>query len=562
MSDLERKIETLQTQLEGSMPDEMRLLKLDALRVLLSQAALLSDTHNMAESDAVARQVVSFGSSALKAGTLQASRTLPVIKRNYTFLAPRDFHSYLMALEWEREAKNQFYLPRLSVMRPVVDDLTGLMVTDDLDLLSLSMPPGVGKSTLGLLFLSWVIGRDSMKPNLASGYSDKITKSFYVGVLGVATDPEYTYSEIYPDLELIATNAKDEWLDFRDDGRDVVKRFPSLTCRSIDGSLTGATRCESVLYCDDLVSGIEEALNIDRMNALWSKYGTDLKTRKKKNCKELHIGTRWSLHDPIGKLEAQNEGNPRARFIRLPATDEMGHSHFDYLHDVGFDDKYFAEARDTVDEVSWLCVYMQEPIEREGLLFPEGDLKRVSLLPPEEPDEKYAFIDVAFGGSDALSMPIAYRWGDMAIIVDWVFASKADYMVTEPIVVGRIQSHNLHRAKFESNNGGDFYSRDVAENLKDNGFKCLITNERAPNNTNKMTRIIAHAPAIKEYYFWDRANYPSDDYARAMTELCAFTQLGKNKHDDAPDSLAGLAAMERSRFTAEIKSYDRRGVGM
>lgn len=555
MGELERKIDTLRGHLEREMSPELRLAKLDALRVLLTEV-------DGVESDTVAREVVRFGSAALKADEIDKASTLPIVKRNYVHLGPRDFHAYLMGLEWEREPKNQFYVPRMSVMRPVVDELTRLMETDELDLLSLSMPPGVGKSTLGLLFLSWVIGRDPMRPNLASGYSDKITKSFYVGVLGVTTDPEYTFTEIFPHAHLIATNAKDEWLDFRDDERQVVKRFPSLTCRSIDGSLTGATRCESILYCDDLVSGIEEALNRDRLEALWSKYGTDLKTRKKKKCKELHIGTRWSLHDPIGKLESQNAANPRARFIRLPAIDENGHSHFDYLHDVGFDDAYFAEAKETVDDVSWLCVYQQEPIEREGLLFPESDLKRVFQLPAEVPDERFAFVDVAFGGADSLSMPIIYRWGDLGIIVDWVFIARADYKITEPVVTGKIVSHRLHRVKFEANSGGDFYGRDVADMVAEKGHKCLITSERAPSTSNKMSRIVQHSPAIKAYHFWDREHYPSDDYRRAMVELCTFTQLGKNEHDDSPDSLAGLAAMERSAMSAAVRTHDRRAVGL
>jgi predicted phage terminase large subunit-like protein len=298
---------------------------------------------------------------------------------------------------------------------------------------------------------------------------------------------------------------------------------------------------------------------------LWFKYGTDLKTRKKKGCKEVHIGTRWSIHDPIGKLEAMNEGNERAQFIKLPAWDEDHHSYFDYLHDVGFDDKYFQEAQDTIDEVSWLCVYMQQPIEREGLLFPESDLTRFFGPPPasEVPDEVYAFVDVAFGGADSLSMPIIYRYGDMEVIADWVFMAKADYEVTEPVVAAKIIAHKCQRVLFEANNGGDFYSRDVEELLKKEHYKCLITAKRAPNTQSKLGRIIQHSPVIKSFQYLDRSKYPSDGgYQRAMTELCSFTQTGKNRHDDAPDSLAGLATMARISMNAKISTHSRRDAGL
>lgn len=554
-----RNIERLSEQLENvAMPPMLAMRKMEALRVLAAP-------YDLALSDETARKTVDFATDALKSRELTTGEdmrdALGILKRAYVHLAPRDFHSFLMALEWEREPSKAFYRPRMSVMRPVVDELTKLMATDELDILSLSMPPGVGKSTLGIMFLCWVIGHDPLKPNLASGYSDKITRSFYTGVYGIATDPEYMLAEIYPRLQLIQTNAKDETLDFRDDGRQAIKRFASLTCRSIDGSLTGATRCEGILYCDDLVSGIEEAMNINRMDALWSKYGTDLKTRKKKGCKELHIGTRWSLHDPIGRLERMNEGNPRSRFISLPAVDDAGHSHFDYLYNVGFDDHYFNEMRDTVDEVSWLCVYMQTPVEREGLLFPSSELRRFLSLPPRvEPDEIFAFVDVAFGGSDSLSMPIIHRYDNEYYVVGWIH-DKGDYKVTEPRVAAAIEHHGIQRVRFEANNGGEFYARDIMDILKERNVACSVTAERAPNDKSKLARIIQHSPATREFLFWDNSVYPDDDYRRAMNELTSFTQTGKNRHDDAPDALTGGAMMVRGRGTASIRVMDRKTVG-
>jgi len=237
-------------------------------------------------------------------------------KRSLLFDALIDFDAYLQYVEFDREPSKRFYLPRRRIIRPIVDSLQQIE-DDELDLLAISQPPGTGKSTLGIFFLSWQMGKYPDMPNLASAHSDKLTRSFYDGVLSIITDPEYLWSDVFPGVQIVGTNSKDETIDL---GKS--KRFKTLTCRSIDGSLTGATRCERILYADDLVSGIEEALSKDRLDNLWGKYTNDLKSRKKLGCKEIHIATRWSVHDPIGRLERQYEGNSRAKFLALPALDE------------------------------------------------------------------------------------------------------------------------------------------------------------------------------------------------------------------------------------------------
>ena len=249
---------------------------------------------------------------------------------------------------------------------------------DKLELLSISMPPGTGKTTLGIFFLTWAMGKYPMSCNLASAHSSMLTGSFYDGVLSIITDPEYLWADVFPGVTVAQTNSKEGTIDL-----ERRKRFKTLTCRSIDGSLTGATRCEKYLYADDLVSGIEEALSKDRLDKLWEKYTNDLKSRKKLGCKEIHIATRWSVHDVIGRLEQQYEGDPRAGFLSFTALDENDKSNFDYMHGVGFDTKYFLDMRDSLDDVSWRALFMNEPVEREGLLFPEDELNYYNGVLPE-----------------------------------------------------------------------------------------------------------------------------------------------------------------------------------
>lgn len=389
-------------------------------------------------------------------------------------------------------------------------------------------------STLAIFYLSWIMGKYPDMPNLASAHADKLTRSFFDGVLTLITDPEYNFSKIFPTVTMESTNSKDETINLNN-----PNRFKSLTCRSIDGSLTGATRCEKLLYADDLVSGIEEALSKDRMDKLWTKYVNDLKSRKKNNCKELHVATRWSVHDVIGRLEALHQNNPRAMFIRQAALDENGESNFDYDYGVGFDTAYFQDMRESMDKASWLALFMNEPVEREGLLFPYDELNYYNgVLPGTNPDRIVAVCDVAWGGGDSLSMPIAYIYGDTGYVVDVVFHT-GDKDITRPIVCGKLELHRPHQARFEANNGGDEYAGIVDDILRGKGINLNISHRKAPANASKMSRIIKQVPDIKKLYFLDE-KHRDEAYSKFMKELTTFTETGKNKHDDAPDSLAML----------------------
>ena len=456
-------------------------------------------------------------------------------KRSLLFDAKEDFDAYLQYVEFDREPEKRFYLPRRKQILPIVQALQDLE-DDLLDLLSISMPPGTGKTTLGIFFLTWIMGKYPMQPNLASAHSSMLTKSFYDGVLSILTDPEYLWADVFPGLTIAQTNSKEETIDL-----EKKKRFKTLTCRSIDGSLTGATRCEKYLYADDLVSGIEEALSKDRLDNLWNKYTNDLKSRKKLECKEIHIATRWSVHDVIGRLEKQYENDPRARFLAFPALDENDKSNFDYMYGVGFDTKYFWDMRDSLDDVSWKCLFMNEPIEREGLLFPEDELNYYNgVLPEGGLVRKYAACDVAWGGGDSLSMPFAYEYEDGSVyIVDVVF-NKGDKTITRPIVVGKLMYHLPHETEFEANNGGDEYCDAVDEELKKQNVRLNLSHRKAPSNQSKLSRIIQAAPDIKKFYFLDK-RHRNKEYSAFMKELTSFVQTGKNKNDDAPDSLAILS---------------------
>jgi predicted phage terminase large subunit-like protein len=483
-------------------------------------------------------------------GTTNIAQFYQLNKLSYLFDAPHEFDSFLMYVEWDRDPKRRFYLPRRNVLRQLVQALQDLE-EDKLDLLTISLPPGIGKTTLGCFFLSWTMGRHPDEPNLASAHGDKLTRGFYEQVKTIITDTEYLYKDIFPSVTLESFNSNDETINLNQ-----AKRFKTLTCRSIGGGLTGATRCERYLYCDDLVSGIEEALNRDRLDKLWTQYTNDLKSRKKKNCKEIHIATRWSVWDIIGRLESQYDSDARAKFIKVPALDDSGDSNFNYLYNVGFDTKYFVDMRDNLDDVSWRCLYMNEPIEREGLLFPEQNLLYYNgVLPPGEPDRIVTFCDVAWGGGDNLSMPIGYQFGNNIYIADVVFNDK-NKEVTRPIVIGKLLQHRPHQIRFEANNGGDEYADYVDETLRrEHSVKLNISSRKAPTTQSKVSRVIQASPEIQKCYFLDK-KYRDKEYAAFMKNLTSFMTATKNKHDDAPDSMAGLVGLLVSNY-GQVRVIDR-----
>jgi predicted phage terminase large subunit-like protein len=459
--------------------------------------------------------------------------------------------SGLLYLEKDRILKERFYQPRRNVFlkHNIIGSLQDLM-DDKLDIFALSVPPGCGKSTLEDFFLSLVGGWFPNDFNLSSAHSSILTRSLYDGVLEIINDPvEYTWHEIFPNVEIQGTNAKETTVNLERNGR-----FKTWTFRSIDGSLTGATRCNRFLTADDLVSGIEEALNKNRLDTLWTKVVNDLRSRRLEGCKEFYIATRWSVHDPIGKLQQLYAGNPRARFIAVPAIDENGKSNFLFTVN-GFSEKYFNDAKESMDEISYNCLYQQQPVEREGLLLPPDKLKRFffgkedvpdgctdeyTIIPDKEADAIWAVCDTKDKGTDFESLPIAYQYGDKFFIPDVVFDDTTDYDILDRKTADILIKHNPHKIRFESNNVGNRVAHNIQKIISG---KCRADIETRPTQANKETKILVNSDYIsKHFYFLHPSQYkPKSDYGLFMGNVTTYTTRAKVAHDDGPDSLAMMA---------------------
>lgn len=465
-----------------------------------------------------------------------------ILDRYYEILkieAPYLFHSYLLYLEKNREESDKFYAPKMKQLNKhgliqAMQDLED----DKLDILSISMPPGTQKTTLEKFFCSWIIGRHPKDYSLFFSHSSDITRMFYDGVLDITTNStEYTWNEIFPDVHLQATNAKAETINF-----DKYKPFSNIQCTSVGSKNAGKVRCNRYLYCDDLIGGIEEALNKAILDKLWRIYGTDARQRKlNEQVKEIHIATRWSLHDVIGRLQQLYAGNERARFIAVPDIDpETGESNFDYKYN-GMSVEFFENQALCMDDISYRCLYKNEPIEREGLLYHDDDLRRFVSLPLREPDAILGICDVKNKGTDFMFLPCMYKYDDDYYLLECICDDNTDYGIQYERLSNLIVDNNMQQCEFESNSGGDRVSYEVNKLVEKKGGRCNITDK--PTETNKETRIIVNADWVKKHVlFRDKENYkPKDDYGIMMSWLLTYSVVGKNPHDDVPDGLANFA---------------------
>ena len=467
-----------------------------------------------------------------------------------------DFDAYCQYIERDREPKRRFYLPRRRVLGKVAADLQRLE-SGELKLLAISLPPGVGKSTLAIFFITWLGGKHPDKAILTFSHDSGIVRGFYDEVLRIiGKDGEYLYRDVFPDAEspLVGTNAKELRIDL---GKN--KRFETFQFSSVGAGNAGKYRASELLYCDDLCSGIEEALSKERMDKLWRTYSTDLRQRTSGDPPELHIATRWSVWDVIGRLERNAMDYPtgKEKFLAIPAMDENDESNFDYpMIEDRFTTQRYRNLRDTMDDTDWRALYMNQPIEREGQLYHPDELRRFFELPQRDPDGIVAVCDTKAKGSDYAFMPIMYLYGNDCYIADCV-CDNGDPGIVEERLAEMLVKHKVQLAQFESNSAGWHIAEKVQNRVRQLGGIAKITTK--PTTANKETKIVVNAPQVKQRcLFLDSSKYrPNSDYGKAMSMLTTYTMIGKNKHDDVADGMAMAVLYLESMGSAKVQVIAR-----
>ena len=438
-------------------------------------------------------------------------------------------------------------------------------------------------STIGL-FLQVLLG--SMCPDesiLGSGHTTGLIDSFYDEIINFMTDDEYRYRKIFPMNNIVDKSSEYHYLDL-----NKKKRFHTFNYVSIETGGTGKVQAERLLYCDDLVKDVEQANNPDRLEKLYHNYTSTIKDRKIQRlckdgvyrpCPEIHINTPWSLYDVTSRVveNAKIDGNmDRVRIISVPCYDENGNSNFEYDYGKGFNAKYYKDMELAEDPVIFSAKYLMQPVERDGLVFNRENVSFYYDLPGEKPDMIVGYADVTHGGDDYFSLPIGYVYGTEVYIEDVLFINKfGGDDGSRPFVRDIIIRNKATRVGVEKNNGGDFYSTLMQQDLADVGYRCHITTHNAPTNKAKRDRILACQNEIKgiatenntyRIYFKHPDTIKGNiQYQTAMQNLYKWNQnitAQKKQHDDFPDSLAGMITNVLGGMKSTVKVYDAKNFGI
>lgn len=512
---------------------------------------LIHNKTNFDDAHMIAKQIRSLSAKAVLHGG--GPLMLDLNKRCLLFDAPYDFDAFLRYIEWNRPKEKRFYEPRRKRLKLVADEMQKI-ADGELEILGISLPPGVGKSTMGIFFICWLAGKHPDKPILAGSHSQSFLRGVYDECLRVLEHGgEYLWQDVFPGVRIVDTNAKDMRIDLQE-----PKRFQTIEMTSIGSNNSGKVRCEQLLYVDDLVSGIDQALSRERLDKLWDQFTVDMLQRRIGDCKTLLIGTRWSVHDPLGRLESMNVDNPRARFVRFPALNEKDESNFDYENSVGFTTAFYRQQREIMDAVSWKALYQQECIEREGITYPRDELRRFFVLPEQEPDAIIAVCDTKEQGLDYCVMPIAYQYGT-DFYIDKFICDNGKVEVVEERVAQALVDRGVQRCRIESNRGGTLFAQNVEKRVRELGGITNITTKWT--QTNKQTRIeISSGVAKARFLFKDESTYKQDhEYMTAMQMLTSYSTVGgrANRHDDVPDAMSMLVDFVGS-FNANKATVMRR----
>lgn len=472
-----------------------------------------------------------------------------------------DFRAYCIALEWNRPIEKQFFLPRKRVLEKhgLIQALQDI-ADGKLDFLFVSLAPRVGKSSLGLFFLSFMGALYPDRSILGNGHSTALTQSFYNEILNIMTSEEYRFKEIFPNIEIKNQSAEYAWIDLNSD-----KRFHTFTFKSLSGGTTGLAEASNVLYCDDLIKDIEEAENPARLDKIFATYTSTIQDRtvmrKGKDgeyhrCPEIHIATRWSINDPIGRLIRiyEGENNPRVRIINIPCYDENGESNFLYDYGKGFPKEYYQELQKTEDPITFRAKYLGEPMERTGHPFTKDNLSFYTDLPEQTPDRIIAFADPSFGGKDYFSTPIGYQYGNDIYIEDVYYENNVDIDISRKRLLEKLIKHKVTKLGIEKNNGGLEYSELLSNDARKLNYRINITTHNAPTTKSKRDRILSCQSEIKGiainemtvriYFKAESCRENNTQYNLFMRHIYEWSEaegsVQKTQKDDCIDSVASM----------------------
>ena len=463
------------------------------------------------------------------------------IRRAKIELARREFFFYCYL-----KAPN-FYKYERKFLIDLCNDLQNFLTSDD-EVLILNLPPRHGKSrTVGNL-VEWLLGRDINAKIMTGSYNETLSTTFSKNVRNTiqevkADKDKIIFSDIFPGVSIKqGDGAMNLW--------SLEGGYNNYLATAPGGTATGFG-C-SLMIIDDLIKNAEEAYNANVLDKHWEWYSQTMLSRLEEGGKIIIIMTRWVTGDLAGRaIEHYKAEGKKIKHIKMKAVqDDKGTMLCDEILSYK---SYLSKAKAMGPEIA-SANYQQEPIDIKGRLY--GEFKTYVDLPKEKIIKIASYCDTADTGDDFLCNIIYVDCKDSAYILDVIYTKEA-MEITEPMVAEAYKKFYVNIADIESNNGGRAFARNVERITRDKGnYKTVI--KWFHQSGNKIARILSNSA-------WVNANiYMPVDWKNKWPEfakdIISYQKEGKNKHDDGPDTLTGIA--EKTINRNEMRTIDRNVLGI
>jgi len=397
-----------------------------------------------------------------------------------------------------------------------------------------NIPPQHGKTRTLVNFCKWALGRNQQERIITCSYNDNAASDFsrYTrdGIAEEKNDPaQIVYSDIFPGTRLKAGNASfEKWA--------LEGQHFSYIGAGIEGSITG--KGATILIVDDPIKDVETAYNEAQLEKIWTWYSNTFISRVSAaggEPLEIVNMTRWSKKDICGRILTGPEASTWYEVI-MQAYDEDADG---MLCPALLSKKRYLSLQTNMDPAIFRANYHQEPVDVQGQLY-QGLKEYEPKDLPEKFEKIISYTDTADEGDDWLCSGVAGVSQGELFLLDVYFTPEA-MEKTEPEEAEFLVRNKVTRAKFESNNGGRGFARNVQRLLWEKHHTRMPHIEWFSQTQNKISRILTHSSFIINHVFFPKGwSYKHPKFYNA---IMSFQKEGGNKHDDGPDMLTGLCEM-------------------
>ena len=444
------------------------------------------------------------------------------IRRAKLELARREFFFYCYL------KSPDFYKYERQFLVDLCNDLQNFLTNDD-EVLILNLPPRHGKSrTVGNL-VEWLLGRDINAKIMTGSYNETLSTTFSKNVRNTIQEvkgdkDKIVFSDIFPGVSIKqGDGAMNLW--------SLEGGYNNYLATAPGGTATGFG-C-SLMIIDDLIKNKEEAYNANVLDKHWEWYAQTMLSRLEEGGKIIIIMTRWVSGDLAGRaIEHYKAEGKKIKHIKMKAVqDDKGTMLCDEILSYK---SFLSKAKAMGPEIA-SANYQQEPIDIKGRLY--NEFKTYVDLPKEKIVKIAAYCDTADTGEDFLCNIIYADCKDSAYILDIIYTKEA-MEITEPLVAEAYKKFNVNVADIESNNGGRAFARNIERITRDKGnYKTVV--KWFHQSGNKIARILSNSAWVNENIYM-----PIDwknKWSEFAKDIISYQKEGKNKHDDGPDALTGVA---------------------